>query len=61
MLTQPKTTQAPTRSPRRAAKSPRRRVVELHANAWFDLFDHDSWPDQPTTVETLAAAIRAAG
>jgi len=71
MISQPTTTRvatelaarpAPRRAPR-AAKAPRRRVVDLHAHAWFDLFHGQglTWPDGETAVETIAAAIRAAG
>jgi hypothetical protein len=61
MLSQATTTHAaPQRAPR-AAKAPGRRVVDLHARAWFDLFHRQglAWPDSETTVETIAAAIRA--
>lgn len=53
---------APQRAPR-ATKAPRRRVVDLHAAAWFDLFHRQgaAWPEGETSVETIAAAIRAAG
>jgi hypothetical protein len=53
---------APRRAPR-AAAAPRRRVVDLHAHAWFDLFHGQdlTWPAGETAVETIAAAIRAAG
>jgi len=68
MLSQPTMTAAELRratrpAPRRAAKAPRRRVVDLHAHTWFDLFHGQNltWPDGETAVETIAAAIRAAG
>jgi hypothetical protein len=61
MLTQTKTPRpAPTRAPR-AAKASRRRVVDLHGWAWFDLFHGQdlTWPAGETTVEAIARAIRA--
>jgi len=60
MLSQPTTTVAAPRRAPRAAKAPRRRVVDLHTHAWFDLFHGQelTWPDGETAVETIADAIR---
>ncbi len=47
---------------RRTARPDTGRVVELYPHVWFDRF-YDlamPWPEGVTTVETIAAAIRAA-